>query len=181
MNVLYKLRLSKSFIQMNKSSQQYIIQNKTIIFDSEYNEIFDTSILEILPNLNTIIFDNFRDGKNFKNKYNQPIDNLPNSIQKIFFGYAFNKLVNNLPNSIISLTFGSQFNQLVDNLPNSIQSLTFGSIFSQSINNLPSSIINLTFGQNFNLLVDNLPDSIINLTFNRNFNLPVNTCKIHKS
>ena len=34
------------------------------------------------------------------NHPNQPVDNLPSSIQNITFGHAFNKSLNNLPKSI---------------------------------------------------------------------------------
>ena len=37
---------------------QYKINNKIIIFDSGYNEIFNNHILSILLDMDTIIFDN---------------------------------------------------------------------------------------------------------------------------
>ncbi len=130
---------------MNDSSR-YVIQDKTIIFNPEYNEIFDTSILEILSNLNTIIFNNYKDNKNCGSEFNQLVDNLPNSIISLTFGNCFNQLVDNLPGSIVSLTFGYYFNQLLNNLPNSIVSLTFGNHFDKPVDNLPNSITSLTFG-----------------------------------
>ena len=69
----------------------------------------------------------------------------------------FNQPVDNLPNSIVNLTFGEHFNQPVDNLPNSIVNLTFGEHFNQSVDNLPNSIVNLTFGKNFDKKIDNIP------------------------
>ncbi len=136
---------------------QYTIQNKTIIFNSEYNELFDTSILEILSNSNTIIFDNFKNGCYSGSKFDKPVDNLPNSIVSLTFGTYFDKQVDNLPNSIQNLTFGWKFNQQVDNLPNSIQNLTFGIYFNKPIDNLPNSIQNLTFCGWFNQLIKKLP------------------------
>ncbi len=52
--------------------------------------------------------------------FNQPINNLPNSITYLTLGYKFNQLINNLPNSITHLTVGHDFNQPIDNLPNTI-------------------------------------------------------------
>ncbi len=54
-----------SLTQAQPQAQQYIIQDKTIVFDPDYNELFDASILEILLNFNTIIFDNYRNNKQF--------------------------------------------------------------------------------------------------------------------
>ena len=59
----------------------------------------------------------------------------------------FNQPVNNLPNSIINLTFGCGFNQSVDNLPNSIINLTFGNYFNQTINKLPINLKIIKFNK----------------------------------
>ena len=102
-----------------ENSNLYIVQNKTIIFNPEYNIPFSDRVLEILSNCNTIIFnENF--SKNAFSKFNQPVDNLPNSIQTLTFGYCFNQTVDNLKNSIQNLALGFKFNQSVDNLPNPI-------------------------------------------------------------
>ncbi len=65
---------------MNKTSQ-YVIQDKTIIFNPEYNKLFDAKILEMLSNSDTIIFDNYQNGENVKNKYNQPIKKIPTELK----------------------------------------------------------------------------------------------------
>ena len=159
-------------------SKQYIIQDKTIIFDPEYNEQFDTSILEILSNSNTIKFDNYKNNKYMRSKFNQQVDNLPKSIVKLTFGEFFNQRVDNLPNSIVELTFGYYFNQQVDMLPESIINLTFDKEFDQPVDNLPNSIISLTFGDYFNQPVANLPNSLTSLTFGTSFNQLVNSLPI---
>ncbi len=110
----------------------------------------------------------------YSNIFNQPVDNLSNSITELIFGNSFNQHVDNLPNSITHLTFGNSFNQPVDNLPNSITHLTFGNSFNQPVDNLPNSITHLTFGNSFNQPVDNFPNSITHLTFGDSFNQPVN-------
>ncbi len=68
------------------TSNSYIIQDKTIIFTPEYNLPFDTKVLQILSNLDTIIFDcGYRSESKpeFGSEFNQSINNLPNSIRRI--------------------------------------------------------------------------------------------------
>ena len=56
--------------------------------------------------------------KKIKIIHNQLIDNLPNSLESIKFGYNFNQSVDKLPNLLKSIIFGEYFNQSVDKLPN---------------------------------------------------------------
>jgi hypothetical protein len=41
-------------------------------------------------------------------KFNQKVDNLPNNLTHLSFGYCFNKEVNNLPENLTHLSFGRQ-------------------------------------------------------------------------
>ena len=87
---------------------QYVINNKTIIFYPEYNQIIDN---HILSDLNTIIFSNYDKNKKYiGSKFNQSVESLPNSITDLTFGFSFNQLVESLPNFITSLTFSYYFN-----------------------------------------------------------------------
>jgi hypothetical protein len=69
-------------------------------------------------------------------------------------GEYFNQPIDNLPNSITHLELGLRFNQSIDNLPNSITYLKLGSKFNKPINNLPNSIIGIyvMYKNQFNLL-----------------------------
>jgi hypothetical protein len=70
-------------------------------------------------------------------RFNQPVDNLPQSITHLIFGRLFNQTVNNLPQTMTHLTFGHNFNQTVDNLPKNIIQLTLNPmVFTQSMNNI---------------------------------------------
>jgi hypothetical protein len=110
---------------LDLDSNLYIVKEKTIIFDPEYNLPFSDRVLEILSNYNTIIFDEIISEKKIVlSKFNQSVGNLPNSIRDITFGFSFNQTVDSIPNSVIALTFGSKFNQSVNNLPNSIRNIT---------------------------------------------------------
>jgi hypothetical protein len=113
----------------------------------------------------------------FKNNFNQPVDNLPQTLTKLTFGFSFNKSVDNLPQTLTNLTFGGNFNKPVDNLPCSLTDLTFGDYFNQPVDNLPCSLTDLTFGGNFNQTLDNLPIFLIaiNLSRSKRFNKSLNS------
>jgi hypothetical protein len=81
--------------------------------------------------------------------FNQQIDNLPENITHLTFGYSFNQPVDNLPKKLTHLTFGKSFNQPVDNLLKTLTHLSFGSCFNQSLNKLPENLIFLKLGLNF--------------------------------
>ena len=133
-----------------KIPNQYFVQNKTIFIEPEYNEILSAQILEILSNCNSIIFYDgakhldLKFNQFMESRFNRPINNLPNSIKTLKFGFSFDQSVDNLPNSIENLTFGYRFNQPVRNLPNSIKDLRFGIEFNESLDDLPFSIVRLT-------------------------------------
>ena len=50
-------------------------------------------------------------------KFNQPIDNLPNSLIILKISNSFNQLINNLPNSLEKLEYDSWFNNPIEKLP----------------------------------------------------------------
>ncbi len=92
----------------------YSTDNDIIKFDHSFNNELDENIIkEISKYKHLTLGDDF----------NQPIDNLPNSITHLTFGSYFNQSVDNLPNSITNLKLGISFNQLVKKLPNSIQEI----------------------------------------------------------
>jgi hypothetical protein len=121
----------------------------------------------------------------FNNNFNQPIDNIPNSIiKKISLGKSFNQPIDNLqisfiqkknkfinksnkhwlinycylPNSLTHLTLEQEnFNQTIDNLPRNLTHLELVGTFNQSIDNLPNSITHLTLGPHFNKDINRLP------------------------
>jgi hypothetical protein len=164
----------------------YQIVGRTVIFNWDFNQVLNDTILNDIATCDEIIFNNNVDSNiclitnnKFEYKYynrwrgsrfNQNLDNLPHSIKNLTFGDSFNQPLDNLPSSIINLTFGSNFNQRLDNLPSGIINLTLGSSFNQCLDNLPSGIINLTLGSSFNQCLDNLPSGIINLTLGDGFN-----------
>ena len=137
----------------------YITNKDTIIFNPKWNGPLD---IKLLSNYKKLVFSDYELSDNLFEKY-EP-DN------SIFKGSKFNQEVNNLPNSLTHLTFGQNFNQEVNVLPNSITHLTFGICFNQKVNNLPNSLTHLTFGWKFNQEVNDLPKSLTHLTFNYDFN-----------
>ena len=114
---------------------EYITGCKKIIFESR-----------ILSNM---LVNSYIDGtenkvilNHYHNKFNQIVNNLciVKSICYIQFGRKFNQNVDNLPESLTHLEFGHEFNQNVNNLPQSLTYLKFGSDFNQSVDNLPQSL-----------------------------------------
>lgn len=105
-----------------------------------------------------------------KSQFNQRVDNLPNSITHLTFGYEFNQIIDNLPSSLIYLKLGKKFNRQINKLPSSLQYLIFGSAFNLPISiSLPVTLIHLEFGTYFNYSIDDLPPSLTYLKFGHNF------------
>lgn len=136
----------------------------------------DIEIIEIGNKINEpIYFSNI--SKNVKEIIIGKIFNsdliLPNSIENIEFCYnsKFNQPVNNLPEKLKYLKFGFNFNQHVDNLPNKLEYLYFGFNFNQELNFLPESIITLEFCYNscFSKSLENLPNNIKKLLLNSKY------------
>ena len=166
------------------------IQTKFI--DDKYNKLIFTNYLKFYASIekyysdqNDTIFDYFK----YKMLYtysifNKPIDNLPQHIILIIFGYSFNHPVDNLPNKLIHLEFGNWFNHSVDNLPNSLIYLEFGHWFNHSVNNLPNSLTCLKFKYNYIHPIDNLPNSLVLLEIGNNYGNSLKnlllSCKILK-
>ena len=89
--------------------------------------------------------------------FNDTVDDLPDTLTHLIFGYAFNKSVDKLPATLTHLTFGYNFNQSVDKLPATLTHLTFGHKFNQSIENLPNNITHLSLDDNFTKEIHKLP------------------------
>jgi len=51
-------------------------------------------------------------------KFNQLVDNLPNSITRLKLNYYFNQSIDNLLNSITHLILDFNFNKSINKLPN---------------------------------------------------------------
>ena len=146
-------------------------ENESFIIKNKYLKLFDNILIILKHNvtITKLIFDE---------DFNQPLDNLPNTITHLSFSkYSkFNYPLDNLPNSITYLEFGSHFNHPLNNLPNTITHLTIGSKFNHPLNNLPNTITHLSFSKysKFNQLVDNLPKSLTHLEFGYHFNQSIN-------
>ena len=163
----------------------YNCDEKQIIkFNADFDELFDTTLLEILGDIKRIYF---LDMKGFgikalpsESKFNRSVNLLPNGITHIKFGYSFNQPVENLPNNLIWLEFGKSFNQPVDMLPHTITYLVLGDDFNNPVDNLPNFLEYISLGKNFNQSIDCLPNSIVyinigNTNNNTQFNQKTHT------
>ncbi len=107
-----------------------------ICFSHNYNEIFSNEIISILKECDTIYFNNYNNHEicietknlcdyrhiiNWKQSiFNQPIDNLPNSISHLTLGRYFNQPIINLPNSITNLTLSLKYNKKINYFSDSL-------------------------------------------------------------
>jgi hypothetical protein len=93
----------------------YNKETKTLTLPQEYNEV----ITNVSKEIEIIIFKKY-------SIFNKPVDNLPEKLTHLTFGFNFNQSVDNLPENLTYLSFIGYFNKLVDNLPKNLTHLTFG-------------------------------------------------------
>lgn len=139
-------------------------QKDIIRLDANFDEEFDSTLINIISNCKRIYFlDQVGFGLKAKpsnSKFNKPVDILPEDITHIKFGYSFNHPVEVLPHKLEWLEFGYCFNQSVDMLPLTITYLVFGYSFNKPVFDLPNSIEYISFGKKFNQPINSLPNSI---------------------
>ena len=151
--------------------EYYNAETKTLRFTHD----FDEELKDLPTDTQIIIFEeNFNKGE--YSKFNQIVDNLPNNLIHLTFGYCFYQSVDKLPDSLTHLSFGCYFNKSADNLPKNLTHLTFESDaqFNQSVDKLPKKLTHLTFGKWFDQSVNKLPKNLTHLTFGKWFNQSVN-------
>lgn len=148
------------------ASDKYTIDNKTIIFSSNFNEKMD-SYYEVMKHVHVLIFDENRK-RGIYSIFNQPIV-LTSNITHVTLGTRFNQLIV-LTSNIIVLSFGSDFDQPIELTPN-ITDLILSNDFNQPIG-LTSNITNITFGRRFNHPIILTPRMTV-LTFGWRFNQPI--------
>lgn len=106
-------------------------------------------------------------------EFNQPLDNLPSTLEYLKLGYGYNQPLDNLPSGLVSLTVGDRFNRPIDKLPPKLKNLTLGQYFDCDLKMLPKTLECLKFthaysryGINkiqFNKSLDYLPKSLTEL------------------
>lgn len=102
----------------------------------------------------------------FKNcDYNQEIL-LPNSVEKVIFGYGYSQRTV-IPNSVTYLEFGACYDQKTT-IPNSVKILKFGCGFNQEIK-IPNSVVELKFGTKYDQETI-IPNSVEKIEFGWNYN-----------
>lgn len=150
----------------NSNNTITFIKDNHLFFDDFYNEPVD-NLQNILLSKSINIHLTSIKYITFGIKFNQLVNNLPDSILGIKFKYYFNQPVNNLSQNLISLEFGDCFNQPINDLPNNLTFLKFGNNFNQPIDNLPNGLTYLEFGEYFYQCVDNLPTTLEILIFGK--------------
>ncbi len=106
--------------------------------------------------------------------FNHPLDNLPNGLRILDLNSSlnFNHTLDKLPESVTVLKLKGEFNHRLDNLPNRLKTLEINEDFSHEFANLPNSIKNLVISCPSNKKINSLPSSLENLT------LHYNKCKL---
>ncbi len=178
----YKLsNLNKKTIQMvSEFSNMYygISKSGYVLLQSNIDYSTDKLIMELINQYKKI---------NFGDKFNQPIDYLPDGITHLRFGMKFNQPIDNLPQTLKYLNISSdecaycEFNQPIDNLPNSLEWLCIilNKKFNHPIDNLPIGLKKLyltckAFKHTINCLPENLEElSIKEFNFEDTHNLPI--------
>lgn len=103
--------------------------------------------------------------------YNQPLDNLPNTLYYLQLSYRFHQNIDHLPASLRYLKIEGIYNKPVDHLPAGLTHFIMGnaSLFNLPIDYLPPHLTHLTLGDCFNQSVDYLPESLQHLTLDERF------------
>jgi hypothetical protein len=96
---------------------------KTLILPSNYIYYEE---LKIIPKETEIIVFNEDINIFSVSEFNEPVDDLPENLLEITFGYRFNQSVDNLPNKLIKLTLGTYFDKPINYLPASLKYLALG-------------------------------------------------------
>jgi len=102
----------------------------------------------------------------YSKKFNQLLNDLPNTITHLTLGYEFNQSLINLPESLIYLNLRECNNLDIiefDKLPSNLIKLILPECFDGPIDNLPSKLEYIEFGIWFNHSIDNLPNSITHI------------------
>ncbi len=156
--------------------KDYYIINDTIIIKPEFND--NINLIIFVDNIISLVFTNYKGivdvkkslyndkninyNKYYCSKFNQNVDNLPQSLLNLIFGCCFNQSVDNLPQSLLNLSFGPNFNQLINDLPNSLITLNFicNLQFNKELNCLPNTIQEIKLPSNYNQEIKNIPSSL---------------------
>jgi hypothetical protein len=199
----------------------YQVLSDTIIIHPDFNEPLNViNELDKLTNektkikseITTIIFSNYKNftmiestenkcklNKQFiRNRFNHPVEYLPETITHIVFGGKFNNKINLKNNTLQFIEFYGEYNYPLDGLPDSIIEINIcGWDFNQPINKLPYYLLCLNFlgasnkfnkpincsnsnlqklnlkSSEFNQPIDNLPSNLKILILPNKFNQPV--------
>lgn len=111
-------------------------------------------------------------------RFNSKIDIFPKNLKHLEFGKKYNYPLNNLPEGLEKLYLTGDFNQYLDSLPSSLKIISMFGLYScefnHPIDNLPDGLEELYLNGSFNQSIDLLPSNLKMLYLNKNFDLPIN-------
>ena len=116
---------------------------------------------------------------NEKDRRDNPLDKLPDSLSVIHFGFSFNAVITKYPQNLKHFTVGYNFNQPIDLLPDSVTSLTLGESFNHYVKKWPAKLESLELSNLTKFIWSDLPSTLVSLTLNpqdyiKVSNLPLN-------
>jgi hypothetical protein len=106
----------------------------------------------------------------FGYKFNEKLD-IPYNIKSIYLDCNNQYIINNLPNSIEELEFGYYFNLELNDLPSSIKKIVFNKYnnYNKPLNNLPKNVELLKLSPEYNLQITNIPNKLKKIICSKNY------------
>lgn len=160
--------------------EDYWINNdeKKFIFKQHFNKPI-TAYIDLISVYNELIFANYDNYDIFLETNNDlNFDNFYLIIKKSLtytdIKSLFDQPINNMPQNLKVLNFGYSFNQPINNIPQNLKQLSFDYIFNQSPI-LSASLTHLVLGCEFNkqlILPANLTHLVLGFKFNQPLTLP---------
>lgn len=111
-------------------------------------------------------------------RFNNPINDLPTSLEILSTGGSFNHTINNLPKNLIHLMLGQKFNTPINKLPPNLRTLIFDELneYKHNLNCLPNSLECISIPINFDSIEITIPDECKYICFNSN-KASINYCQ----
>lgn len=90
--------------------------------DSEDNDLILVNTLEEWNNLSSDVR-----GIELGSRFNYPLVNIPQNLEKIIFGPSFNQSIDDLPDTVIYMSLGEDFSQEINKFPSNLEEISFSS------------------------------------------------------
>ncbi|KAM9971779.1 hypothetical protein ACTFIW_011762 [Dictyostelium discoideum] len=190
-NSVKKITFGYSF---NQAINQYSFSpNSSSLTSLEFGESFnqDIQINSLPPSLTCLKF-----GKNFNCPLSLGVLPLSGNLKSISFGLSYNQPIQYIPNGVEKLKIGgnsvynnvnnnNKNNNKINKYPNSIKIFKFDKYFNDIImvGTIPNSVLKVKFGVQFNreISMEQIPLSVTEIDFGFKWNQPLNEFSLPKN